>query len=83
LFANITNLKTTSPAELSKIEFVLGMLELMGKVRRSDVVLASTMFDRLDGNGDGLIDCEEMARAMERFQQDQGSLTTSNDDFAY
>lgn len=50
---------------MSKIEFVLGMLELMGKVSMSDVSLASSMFDRLDSNEDGLISSEEMALALQ------------------
>lgn len=83
LFATIPNLKTSSTPELSKIEFVLGMLELMGKVQRSDVSLASTMFDRLDGNDDGLIDCEEMALTMQQLQQEQGSPVTKNNNTPY
>lgn len=56
---------------MSKIEFVLGMLELMGKVRMGDVALAASMFDRLDSNEDGMISSEEMAVAMQPKRNDE------------
>ena len=78
-------MKTSSADEMSKIEFVLGMLELMGKVQRSDAALAASMFDRLDGNSDGLINCEEMARAVQQLGGDEemgaaGAVATGTDD---
>ena len=54
-------MKKTASGEMSKIEFVLGMMELMGKVNINDVSLASSVFDRLDGNDDGIISSEEVA----------------------
>lgn len=36
-----------------KVEFVLSMLHLMGKVHMRDVKLAAETFDRLDLNSDG------------------------------
>mmetsp|Transcript_17195 Transcript_17195/g.28772 ORF Transcript_17195/g.28772 Transcript_17195/m.28772 type:complete len:448 (-) Transcript_17195:39-1382(-) len=88
LFASIPNMKTSSVDEMSKIEFVLGMLELMGKVQRSDAALAASMFDRLDSNDDGLINCEEMAQAMQQLSQpsspqQRDSQSSSKDDTPY
>jgi Ca2+-binding EF-hand superfamily protein len=56
---------------MSKIEFVLDMLELMGKVRVGDVSLAASMFDRLDSNEDGLVSSQEMALMLAMKQQEQ------------
>jgi hypothetical protein len=37
----------------------------------------------LDGNDDGLIDCEEMALTMQQLQQEQGSPVTKNNNTPY
>ena len=80
VFSSIPNLKKTAAGDMSKIEFVMGLLEMMGKVRMGDVRLASSLFDRIDSNDDGLISSEEMEELM---KSKVGNEETEKDSVAY
>ncbi len=46
--------------EMSKMEFIVLVLEMMNKVEEKDILLVSKIFDRLDLNGDGALNQEDM-----------------------
>jgi voltage-gated potassium channel len=52
LFERIPNLKVHSD-EIKKSEFIVMLLTLMGKLNEKDILLAATIFDKLDSNNDG------------------------------
>jgi len=54
-FESNPRLKTSNKDETSKIEFVLGLLHMMGKVSNKDIYTACKTFDRLDQDSDGII----------------------------
>ena len=49
------------PEGMTKMEFILLVLEMMNKVEEKDLLLVSKIFDRLDVNGDGSLNQEDMA----------------------
>ena len=51
---------------MKKLEFVLRLLQLMGKISPQDILLASKTFDNLDENGDGILQQSELEAEMER-----------------
>ena len=52
------------------MEFAIGLLEVMGKVNQNDLLLASSLFDRLDTNEDGMIRTEEVDMIMKMKKRD-------------
>jgi hypothetical protein len=46
--------------EMSKMEFIVLVLEMMNKVEEKDILLVGKIFDRLDINGDGTLNQEDM-----------------------
>jgi len=49
-----------SAGEMTKMEFIILVLEIMNKVNEKDILLASKIFDRLDVNGDGSLNQDDM-----------------------
>lgn len=52
LFDRIPNLKVHKN-EIKKSEFIVMLLTMMGKLNEKDILLAATIFDKLDSNNDG------------------------------
>lgn len=52
--------------QLVKSEFVLLMLQIMGKVQDKDIMLACQIFDRLDVAADGVLDEEDQKEQIKR-----------------
>lgn len=64
-FDRIPNLRKDNK-QLVKSEFVLLMLQIMGKVQDKDIMLASQIFDRLDVAADGVLDEEDQKEQIKR-----------------
>jgi len=64
LFVNVPNLRRQDD-ELSKAEFVLLVLQLMGKLKEQDVLLVASLFDRLDASSAGALSQAVMAQRLQ------------------
>jgi len=62
-FDRIENLRK-SPTTVQKSEFVLMLLQMMGKTSEKDIVFIARVFDSLDANGSGEISEEQLNAAM-------------------
>jgi len=68
-FETNPRLKATPKDETSKIEFVVGLLHMMGKISNKDILMACRTFDRLDLDSDGLIRNAEIALTLRDCEQ--------------
>jgi hypothetical protein len=59
MYARNPNLRS-NPLEMSKMEFIVLILTLMNKVEEKDIILASKIFGKLDVNGDGVLNHNDM-----------------------
>jgi len=63
-FDNVPNLRRCE-TELSKAEFVLLVLQLMGKVREQDILLVASMFDKMDAGATGVLSQDIMTQQLD------------------
>jgi hypothetical protein len=54
--------------EMSKAEFTILILSMMRKVKDKDIIFACKLFDKIDKNGDMILDQKDMDEELERLQ---------------
>jgi hypothetical protein len=64
-FDRVPRLKR-NPKEVQKAEFVLLLLQMMNRVQEKDLLLASSIFDQLDVEGDGVLSEEAQRIQIEK-----------------
>jgi len=67
------------PSEMTKMEFIVLVLEMMNKIEEKDLMLVSKIFDRLDANGDGTLNADDM-EALRRTAQERDNLQRAEEE---